>query len=108
MSGSPSHLDQQVRQSRLRSWWSAENAVHADITQEDHLRRRSREYEAHYRRTHYPLPSDVAIGQGKLERIPNADYDPSWEQIRDDPTDEQTSELFQSLSALEEITRDQQ
>src|SRR5205085_1389727 len=49
-----------------------------------------------------------AIGQGKLERIPNADYDPSWEQIRDDPTDEQTSELFQSLSALEEITRDQE
>lgn len=108
MRDSTSHLDQRVRHSRLGSWLSAGNAVEADIPLDDYLIYKSREYEARYRKSRSPLPSTVAIMDGHLERIPNADYESAWEQIRDDLTEEETSELFPALSETGEITRDVQ
>ena len=103
-----SHFDQRITQSRLGSWWSAGNAVDADIPQDEYLIIRLRNYEARYRQSHYPLPFEVAIVHGKPKRITNSDYLPAWDQIRDDPTDEETTDRFQSQSEIEEITRDQQ
>ena len=108
MSGSTSHFDQRITRSRLVSWWSAGNAVHDNIPQEAYLIYRLRDYEARYRHSHYPLPFEVVIVQGHLKRVTNTSYLPAWDQIRNDPTDEETGERFQSQSEIEEITRDQQ
>ena len=108
MSGSTSHFDQRVTQTRLGSWWSAGSAVQSGVHLDTFLIRRLRDYEARYRHSHYPLLFEVAIVHGHLNRITNASYDTAWEQLRDDPSDEGTSGRFQSLSEIEEITRDQQ
>src|SRR5678815_1571398 len=81
MRDSTSHLDQRVRLSRLGSWLSAGSAVEAEIPLDDYLLYKSRDYEAHYRKSRYPLPDFLEIVDGNLERIPNADYESSWEQI---------------------------
>jgi hypothetical protein len=93
---------------RLRSWWSAGSAVQSGVHLDTFLIRRLRDYEARCRHSHYPLLFEVAIVHGHLNRITNASYDTAWEQLRDDPTDGGTSGRFQSLSEIEEITRDQQ
>jgi hypothetical protein len=108
MRGSTSHFDQPVTQCRLGSWWSAGSAVDHQIHLDDYLIHQLRDYEAHCRRSHYPLPFDVAVVQGNLERIPNAAYLSTWDQLPDDPADEETSERFQALSESEEMTRDLQ
>jgi hypothetical protein len=108
MRGSPSHFDERVTQSRLGSWWSAGNAVHSGVHLDTFLIRRLRYYEARHRHSHYPLLFEVAIVHGHPVRITNDSYDTAWEQLRDDPTDGGTSRRFQSLSEIEEITREQQ
>jgi hypothetical protein len=108
MSGSPSHFDERVRQSRFGSWWSAGSAVQSGVHLDTFLIRQLRYYEARYRHSHYPLPSEVVIVHGHPVQVTNHAYDTAWEQLRDDPTDGGTNGLFQSLSEIEEITRDQQ
>jgi hypothetical protein len=108
MRGSASHFDERVRQSRLGSWWSAGNAVQSGIHLDTFLICRLRHYEARYRHSHYPLLFEVAIVHGHPVQIANASYLSAWEQLRDDPTDGGTSRRFQSLSEIEEITRELQ
>jgi hypothetical protein len=67
---------------------------------------RLRGYEARYRHSHYPLPFDVAPDQGHLAVIPNPDYLPAWQELREDPEGEETGKRLQALSEREELTRE--
>jgi hypothetical protein len=88
MRSSTSQFDQPIPLRPIRSWWMAWCAVHARTPLDEFLLWRLRIYQAQYRRSHYPLPSDVAIEQGAVIKIVNAAYEPFWQQSRDDPTGE--------------------
>lgn len=99
------HLDQPIPLSKIRASYHARNAVLDGMPLDKFLLWRLRIYQAQYRRSPYPLPSDVVIEQGAVIEIVNAAYDPYWQQSRDDPTGEDAGVPFLTELEREELAR---
>jgi hypothetical protein len=106
MSSSTSHFDLPVTRRRLSALLDGWGAVTAQIHLDAYLIRQKRFYEALFRQTHYPLPSDVIIAHGEVTCIPNLASESLWGKLHDDPTSEDALARFQNDMERQQIAQD--
>jgi hypothetical protein len=107
MRSSTSHYDQEIPHNRFHSWWFAGGAVQEDVSLDDFLIYWLCYYQALGRHSHFPMPFEVVIEQGKPVKIPNRAYDTMWDLSSDDgPIGEDPVERFKIETTRQEIARE--
>jgi hypothetical protein len=99
MSDPRTDVDQAIRQRPLLSWSMAWEAVHDETPLGEYLTYRFRVYETKGRRSFHPLKFDIAIMNGQIVLTPNPEYEPYWEQLRDDSVAGRGAQFVSAIEA---------